>query len=114
MEQSGGSLAEPEIGLRVDPSLRIYARLLLHIARLPRFASTDTVPEALTQAGMAKALGTSQAVVSYALKHLVDGGALIVERRRVRNGLRRVLVYQLAAHGEELVRHIRGGMGVQP
>ncbi len=90
--------------------LRISARLLLHISRQPRFEAGETVPDSLTQAGMAGALRTSQAAVSNALNRLVDGGALEVVRGHVRHKLQRLKVYRLTNHGEELVRQIRASM----
>jgi DNA-binding MarR family transcriptional regulator len=90
--------------------LQISARLLLHIARQPRFEPGETAPEALTQAGMAGALRTSQPAVSNALNRLVDGGALEVVRSHVRHKLTRLKVYRLTAHGEVLVRQIRASM----
>jgi DNA-binding PadR family transcriptional regulator len=91
--------------------LRISARILLFLARQPRYAPGETVPDSLTQAGMARALGTSQASVSNALNRLVDGGVLHVERSHVRQKLQRLKVYQLTPDGERLVRQIRESMG---
>jgi DNA-binding transcriptional ArsR family regulator len=99
-----------EVGLS-EEKYRIAVRLLLHIARQPPIEPRGTVSAALTQAGMAAALGTSQAAVSYALKRLVEGGALKVELSHVRHQLRRLRVYQLTSLGEDLVRHVRDGMG---
>jgi DNA-binding transcriptional ArsR family regulator len=99
--------------LGIEPTreeLRISARILLHIARQPRVPPGETALESLTQAGMATALGASQPAVSNALKRLVDGGALRVERSHVRGLRQRLKVYQLTALGENLVRHIRSTM----
>ncbi|MCI4368790.1 MAG: MarR family transcriptional regulator [Thermoplasmata archaeon] len=96
---------------RDAPHLRIFARILLHIARQPRFAPTETVPATLTQSGIAEALGASQGSVSNALKRLVDGGAVRVERTHVWRRMQRLKVYQLTERGESLVRQIRSGMG---
>ncbi|HUI38745.1 MAG TPA: helix-turn-helix domain-containing protein [Thermoplasmata archaeon] len=93
------------------PELRISARLLLHIGRQPRFGEGELVPGSLTQAGMAEALGTTQAAVSHALGRLVLGGLLEVRRAHVRGRRQRVKVYQLTELGESLVRHIRASMG---
>jgi DNA-binding MarR family transcriptional regulator len=95
-----------------DEDFRISARLLLHIDRQPRFVRAELVPESLTQAGMAKALGTSQAGVSNALRRLLRGKAIRVERSPVRHRLKRLKVYQLTAQGEAIVQHIRAGMGL--
>ncbi|MCI4341445.1 MAG: hypothetical protein L3K11_03620 [Thermoplasmata archaeon] len=94
-----------------EQELRISARLLLHIASQPRIPLAETAPASLTQAGMAEALESSQAAVSNALKRLVDGGALRVQRSHVRDQPKRLKVYQLTVLGENLVRHIRGSMG---
>jgi DNA-binding MarR family transcriptional regulator len=94
-----------------EEDLRISARLLLHIARQPGPDRVATeAPPSLTQAGMAAALGTSQASVSNALNRLVQGGALKVESRAVWRKLRRSKVYFLTKDGEELVHHIQDGM----
>jgi DNA-binding MarR family transcriptional regulator len=93
-----------------DQELKISARLLLHLSSQPRFAPDETAPETLTQAGMASALGTTQAAVSNALKRLVDGGGLQVQRSRVQGRSQRVKVYQLTPAGEAVVRHIRERM----
>jgi hypothetical protein len=103
--RSGSSDLEP-----TEQDLQISARLLLHIARQPRYVPMETLPESLTQAGMAKALGRSQASVSNALNRLVDGGALEVHHSHIRRHLQRMKVYQLTAHGELLVRQIRESM----
>ena len=87
--------------------LQISARLPLHIAGLPRYAPGESPSEALTQAGMARALGTSQGAVSNAVRRLVYGGVLRVDRVHVRGRLRRVKVYGLTPDGESLVREIR-------
>ena len=87
--------------------LRISARILLHVASQPRIAPGETAPPSLTQAGMASALGTTQAAVSNALKRLVDGGALQVDRLHVHLARQRLKVYQLTELGERLAAHIR-------
>ncbi|MCI4368738.1 MAG: hypothetical protein L3K09_04165 [Thermoplasmata archaeon] len=92
--------------------LRISARLLLHISRQPQFAPRETVPEALTQAGMAETLGVSQGAISSALTRLVDGGVLRVGLNHVRGRFKRLKVYQLTPEGMSIVRHIRASMGV--
>jgi DNA-binding PadR family transcriptional regulator len=94
----------------VQPSLeelRISARLLLHIARQPRYDPGELLPKSLTQSEMAKALGASQGAVSNSLRRLVYGGLLQVERSHVRAMIRRVKVYQLTPRGEEAVRQFR-------
>jgi DNA-binding MarR family transcriptional regulator len=105
-----GNPPGPREVLLTEEDLRIFARLLLHIARQPRFAPLELVPPSLTQAGMAAALGTTQAAVSNALGRLVDGGALRVERGHVQGKFQRLKVYQLTDQGEALVRHIRSSM----
>jgi DNA-binding PadR family transcriptional regulator len=56
---------------------------------------------------MAAALRTSQGAVSNALRRLVYGGVLRVERVHVSGKLRRLKVYRLTPEGENLVRWIR-------
>jgi len=94
--------------------IRISARLLIHIANAPRPEPDDLPPESLTQTGMAKSLGVSQGAVSNALGRLVAGGLVQVERARIRGRLYRAKVYHLTLQGEELVRRIREGAGLQP
>lgn len=101
---------DPARDAAVQPTseeLRTSARLLLHIARQPRPGPDDIPLETLTQAGMARTLGMSQGSVSGALKRLVDGGAVRVERSHVRHELLRLKVYTLTPQGEQLVREIR-------
>ena len=94
-----------------ERELRLYARILLHIGRQPVAVQYGTTGELLTQEGMAAALGTSRANISLALRRLVDGGAVRVERGHVQHQRQRLKVYLLASRGEELVRHIRDTMG---
>ncbi|MCI4364357.1 MAG: helix-turn-helix domain-containing protein [Thermoplasmata archaeon] len=111
---SAESTLVPKRVVGLEPTteeLQISARLLLHIASQPRYERMETAPESLTQAGMASALGSTQAAVSNALRRLVDGGALRVERYHVRHKLQRLKVYQLTDLGEALVRHIRSTSG---
>ena len=89
---------------------RLGARILLHIARLPRIDPDGTAPEARTQSGIASALGSSRVSVTQALQSLELGGAIRAVRGHAQNRRRRVKVYQLTPEGEELVRHIRDGM----
>jgi hypothetical protein len=92
--------------------LKFFARVLLHVDRQPRLVPGETAPDTLSQAGIAKVLGTTQANVSHALKRLVDGGALRVDRGHVRGQPYRLKVYQLTSRGEALVLHIRKCLGV--
>jgi DNA-binding MarR family transcriptional regulator len=92
--------------------LRISARLLLHLERQPRTAPSEIPPDSMTQAGMARALGTSQAAVSNALNRLVDGGAVWVEKSHVRERFVRLKVYHLTSLGEELARELRQRFGL--
>jgi DNA-binding MarR family transcriptional regulator len=87
--------------------LRISIRILLHIGRQGRFGPQEVPPPALSQAGMAEALGVSQGAVSNTLGRLVVGGILSVERAHVRARMMRLKVYQLTPSGEELVRRLR-------
>ena len=97
----------------LEPSreeLRISARILLHLSRQPRFDPREAHPPTVTQEGIAKALGATQPAVSNALRRLVDGGAVRVERSHVLRKLARLKVYQLTPHGESLARQIRQSM----
>jgi DNA-binding MarR family transcriptional regulator len=94
-----------------EQELRLFARVLLHIARQPRTEPTETATPSLTQAGLVSALGTSQANISHALRRLVDGGALQVGRGHVHGVSHRVKVYRLTREGETLALHIRTTMG---
>lgn len=116
----GDPLARPVAG-RLEPAavlaqrgadveLRISARLLLHLARQPRFEVGEVVPTSLTQEGISAALGTSQPAVSNVLRRLVVGGAVEVRRHHVRGKFQRLKVYQLTPTGDGLVRQIRASM----
>ncbi|MCI4358539.1 MAG: hypothetical protein L3J95_02445 [Thermoplasmata archaeon] len=87
--------------------LRISIRILLHIGRQGRFGPEEVPPPALSQAGMAKALGASQGAVSNTLGRLVVGNILSVERAHVQGRMMRLKVYRLTPAGEELVRRLR-------
>lgn len=94
----------------LSPSLRelqISARILLHIFKEPRVGQGEIPPPSLTQAGIAQALGTTQASVSNALNRLVDGGAVQVERSYVQHRWIRLKIYRLTYEGERLARQIR-------
>ena len=102
------SSASGAAALRPSPEeLKISARVLLHLERLPRFTLEELPDPSRTQAGIAEALGTSQGAVSNVLRRLVEGGALEVRRLRVRNRYRRLKVYWLTRIGELIVRRIR-------
>ena len=94
--------------LRPSPEeLKISARVMLHLGGLPRFHREEVPDPSRTQAGIAAALGTSQGAISNVLRRLVDGGALQVERMRVRRRYRRLKVYWMTRLGEVLLHRIR-------
>jgi hypothetical protein len=98
---------------RIDAAgqeLRLFARVLLHIAAEPGIGSTEDAPESLTQSGIAEALGTNVANVSHALRRLQDGGAVRVQKSHVQGRGQRVKVYGLTEQGQDVVSHIREGM----
>ena len=80
---------------------------MLHLGGLPRFHHEEVPDPSRTQAGIAAALGTSQGAISNVLRRLVDGGALQVERMRVRHRYRRLKVYWMTRLGEVLLHRIR-------
>lgn len=100
--------------LSADPldvgELRISARIVLYLARQPRFDPSESFPEALTQAGIARSLDASQASVAHALRRLTDGGLLEAGAGRVTGRRQRVKVYQITDEGRRLAEHIRRGM----
>jgi hypothetical protein len=99
-------------GLRpTSEELQISARILLHLLRQPRFERGAVVPAALTQAGIAGSVGSTQAAVSNALRRLVRGGVMEVELAHVRQRWKRLKVYRLTAEGERLARHIQQQIG---
>lgn len=113
-----GRSRRPPSDRAIDPSveptereLRISIRVLLHIARQGRFGPEELPSDALTQAGMAQALGASQGAISNCLGRLVHGGALTSERSHVAHRMFRVTVYTLTPSGEELVRRLRRRFG---
>jgi DNA-binding MarR family transcriptional regulator len=103
---------EGTVGLEpTEQDLRLFARVVLHVARQPHAEPTETAPVSLTQAGIAEALRTSQANVSYALRRLVGGGVLKEDRGHVQGLPKRLKVYRLTAEGERLALHIQQTMG---
>lgn len=94
-----------------EEDLRLFARLLLHVARQARDETSGQALVALTQVGISTALSTNQGTVSRALSKLVDGGALAVELAHVPGSTRRLKVYRLSLQGESIVRHIKNSMG---
>jgi DNA-binding MarR family transcriptional regulator len=90
--------------------LKISARVILHIAQQPRVDPHELAPESLTQAGMAEALGSSQAAISHTLNRLTYGGLLEVRTGHVEGRRQRVKVYQLTQQGNAVASHIRKSM----
>jgi len=88
----------------------MFARVLLHLSRQPRFLPGETVPPRLTQEGIALSLGTSRAAVSNVLVRLTSAGAVQVQRAHVIRRKQRVKTYQLSERGEAAARHIRESM----
>ena len=110
VEVSGGE-ERPLPGLLSWQEYRLGARILLHIAALPRIPPGGTAPGTSTQAGIASALGSRRVSVTQTLRSLEDGGAVRSSRAHVPDARRRVKVYQLTPAGELLVRHILDGIG---
>ncbi|HZY91168.1 MAG TPA: hypothetical protein VFG07_00120 [Thermoplasmata archaeon] len=92
-------------------TLRISQRVVLHLSRQPRLAYGDVAPPELTQAGMARALTTSQPTLARVLQRLVDGDAVLEMRTHVRGQPQRLKVYQLTALGESIARDLRARAG---
>jgi DNA-binding MarR family transcriptional regulator len=110
-EGQPGNERRKDLGLEpTEQDLRISAKIVLHLSRQPRIGPNDPAPESMTQAGMAAALGTTQAAVSHALARLVYGGLLQVQKAHVQGRGQRVKVYQLTPNGEALARYIRESM----
>lgn len=108
--RSDAPARSPSAPLLSEPELRIFARILLYLAQQPRFGAGEPVPVALTQAGVAEALGASVPSVSNALHRLVAGGAVGVVRGHVRGKHQRLKVYQLSDEGLRIAHHIRESM----
>lgn len=81
-------------------------RILLHLLRQGRYGPDEVPPPALTQAGIAEALGTSQSSVSRNLTLLVEGGVVRIDKGHVRNRMLRLKVYSLTPQGEVLARRL--------
>jgi DNA-binding MarR family transcriptional regulator len=87
-------------------TLKLSQRIVLHVYAQGR--PTDYLaPASLSQGGMSKALGVPQNHLANALARLEAGGVLIVSRRHVSGGSRRVQVYTLTPLGEALARDLR-------
>jgi DNA-binding MarR family transcriptional regulator len=93
--------------LLTEQDLRMYARLLLHIARQGRYDPQETVSPGLTQAGIAQGIGATQGAISRALERLTSGGLVRRYRTHVPGRIRRILTYQLTEDGHALVERIR-------
>jgi DNA-binding PadR family transcriptional regulator len=98
-----------------DPNegIGLAARVLLHLAQLPRLGPNDIAPIERTQQGMVQRLGTRQGSLGKVLHRLCVGEVLRVEKSWVGGVNRRLKVYHLtplgqAAAGDLLRRQTSG------
>lgn len=117
------SARPPARDSRRSGTLRISQRVVLHLARQPRLVYGDVAPFDLTQAGISRALATSQPTLARVLQRLLDGDAILEMRTHVAGQSQRLKVYQLTALGESIARDLRnrtrpsgsaGARGVAP
>jgi DNA-binding PadR family transcriptional regulator len=85
-----------------DPNegIGLAARVLLHLAQLPRLGPNDLAPVERTQQGMVQQLDVRQGSLGKVLRRLCVGEVLGVERRWVGGVNRRLKVYRLTPLGE--------------
>ncbi len=84
----------------------LAARVILHLASLPRLGINDVAAAGYTQAGMVSALSVHQASLVHVLQRLLAGDVVTVERRFVTPASRRMKVYRLTAVGESAARDL--------
>jgi DNA-binding MarR family transcriptional regulator len=82
-------------------------RILVHLFRLGRIGPDEVGLPTATQRGIGEALHAEQSAVSKALSRLVAAEVVVVRRRHVRGGDRRVNVYTLTRRGELVVHELR-------
>jgi DNA-binding PadR family transcriptional regulator len=103
------SRSAPATGRREEfgATVRRSERVILHIYAQGRWGPGETVPPAITQAGIGSAVGSTQSALAKTLSRLRAGGVVEVELRHVRGGARRFKVYRLTPLGESLARNLR-------
>ncbi len=88
-------------------TLQLSERVINHIGRQGLLRPDELAPLALTQGGMADALGCRQNSLTNVLRRLTAAGIVNQELRHVRRHSRRLRVYSLTARGEALYRELR-------
>lgn len=81
-------------------SLTVEDWILVHLLRYARYAGEFEVPWAITQYGIAEAVGTGQDHVSRAVRRLVQRGVLIETKSRVEGVQEKRKVYFLTPEGQ--------------
>ena len=97
---------------RSGPVLTVEDWIMVHLLRYARYAGEFEVPWAMTQYGIAEAVGTGQDHVSRAVRRLVQKGFLSEAKNRVEGVSEKRKVYFLTPEGQasaaELVRQAEG------
>jgi hypothetical protein len=91
--------------------LQLTQRVILHIGGQGRIGPDDVGLLALTQSGMASALGVGQNSITNVLRRLVAAGVLVQDVRHVSGQPRRLRVYRFSSRGEAVYRDVRTRSG---
>lgn len=96
---------------RIDISLSVNDRVLLHLADYMRFKDRWEAPFETTQEGMGRVLGLRQTHVSRAMQKLKELGYVDEITAHVKGGRRKRKVYFCSKDGVEYVRNMMGEIG---
>ena len=91
---------------RPGSSLTVEDWILVHLLRYERYAGEFEVPWAMTQYGIAEAVGTGQDHVSRAVRRLVQRGVLTEAKSRVEKVQEKRKVYFLSPEGQVLASEL--------
>jgi PKD repeat protein/DNA-binding MarR family transcriptional regulator len=100
-------LADESLPVPARSRVQLTQRVVLHIGAQGRIGRDEIGPLALTQAGMASALGVGQNTITNVLRRLVAAGVLAQDVRHVSGQSRRLRVYTFTPRGESVYRDVR-------
>jgi tetratricopeptide (TPR) repeat protein/DNA-binding MarR family transcriptional regulator len=90
-----------------DLSLPVDKRILLHIMEFSKFENQFEVPFAISQEGIAKAIGIRRDNVPRAMKELKNADLVIEKVARVEGVYRKRKVYFLTDHGFKFIQELK-------
>jgi ATP/maltotriose-dependent transcriptional regulator MalT/DNA-binding MarR family transcriptional regulator len=93
---------------RPGPGLTVEDWIMVHLLRYARYAGEFEVPWAMTQYGIAEAVGTGQDHVSRAVRRLVQRGILSEAKGRVEGVSEKRKVYSLTPEGQLQAAELSG------